>query len=212
MTSDKARKAVKLEAELIIKNLIAEIKLPVMRTMAWTLHKAFKGLYEKININIEAFDYIREIEKNSELPIVLLPTHRSYLDFLLISYVFFVYNLRLPNFIADEAIIQAQLLPFIIKSCGAFFFQKSPYKDSTLYRTIFDKYIENLLRQGNTLEFFIEGNRSRTGKILAPRFEILSVVLDSVIFGKVPDVCFIPMTVNYEKVLEGDTFPGELLG
>lgn len=47
MTSDKARKAVKLEAELIIKNLIAEIKLPVMRTMAWTLHKAFKGLYEK---------------------------------------------------------------------------------------------------------------------------------------------------------------------
>lgn len=81
----------------------------------------------------------------------MLPTHRSYLDFLLISYVFFVHNLRLPSFIADEAILQAQLLPFIIKSCGAFFFQKMPYKESTLYRIIFDKYLELLLRQGNTL-------------------------------------------------------------
>ena len=143
---------------------------------------------------------------------MLLPTHRSYLDFLIISYVFFVHNLRLPNFIADEAILQARLLPFLIKSCGAFFFQKAPYKESFLYRTIFDKYVEVLLRQGNTIEFFIEGTRSKTGKILAPRFEILNVVLDTIVFDKVSDVCLIPMTVNYEKVLEGDTFPGELLG
>lgn len=143
---------------------------------------------------------------------MLLPTHRSYLDFLIISYVFFVYNLRLPNFIADEAILQASLLPLIIKSCGAFFFQKRPYKDSNLYRILFDKYLEHLLRQGNTVEFFIEDSRSRTGKILSPCFDILSVVLDTVVYNKVADVCFIPMTVNYEKVLEGDNFPGELLG
>jgi len=180
--------------------------------MAYTLHKVFKSLYEKITINMEMLEQIREIEKNSELPIVLLPTHRSYIDFLLISYVFFVYKLRLPNFIADEAILQARFLPFIIKSCGAFFFQKKEYKDSNLYRIIFDKYIELLLKQGSTVQFFIEGNRSRTGKILAPNFEILNVVLDSIVFGKVNDVCLIPMTVNYEKVLEGDTFPGELLG
>ena len=104
------------------------------------------------------------------------------------------------------------MLPFIIKSCGAFFYQKKPYRDSKLYRIIFDKYIELLLKQGNTLEFFIEGTRSRTGKILAPNFEILNVVLDTVIYGKVSDICLIPMTVNYEKVLEGTTFPGELLG
>jgi glycerol-3-phosphate O-acyltransferase len=146
------------------------------------------------------------------VPIVLLPTHRSYLDFLIISYVFFVYNLRLPNFVADEAILQANFLPLLIKSCGAFFYQKKLAKESALYRTIFDKYLELLLKQGNTLEFFIEGTRSRTGKILAPNFEILNVVLDTIIYGKVQDVCLIPMTVNYEKVLEGDTFPGELLG
>ena len=161
---------------------------------------------------MEALEQIREIEMNSQLPIVLLPTHRSYLDFLIISYVFFVYNLRLPNFVADEAILQAKLLPFIIKSCGAFFYQKKNYSSSKIYRTIFDKYLELLLKQGSTVEFFIEGTRSRTGKILAPNFELLSVVLDTVLYGKVSDVVLIPMTVNYEKVLEGDTFPGELLG
>lgn len=139
---------------------------------------------------------------------MLLPTHRSYLDFLLISYVFFVYNLRLPNFVADEAILQAKVLPYLIRSCGAFFFQKKPYQQSNLYKVLFDKYLEHLLRQGNTVEFFIEDNRSRTGKILSPRFDMLTIVIDAVIYGKVSDVCLVPMTVNYEKVLEGDTFPG----
>ena len=208
MTAEKARAQVRGEAEMVIKELIAEVKVPVMRSMAYTLHKSFKSLYEKISLNMEMLEEIREIEKNSEVPIVLLPTHRSYIDFLLISYVFFVYRLRLPNFVADEAILQANMLPLIIKSCGAFFFQKRAYRSSTLYRTIFDKYLELLLRQGSTIEFFIEGTRSRTGKILAPDFDLLNVVLDSLVFEKVPDVCLIPMTVNYEKVLEGDTFPG----
>jgi glycerol-3-phosphate O-acyltransferase len=138
--------------------------------MAWTLHKAFKGMFEKININMEMIEEIREIEKNSAMPIVLLPTHRSYLDFLVVSYVFVVYNLRLPNFVVDEALLDAQILPYIFRSCGAFFFKKTDYEKSTLYRIIFDKYLELLLREGNTIEFFIEGTRSRTGKILAPRF------------------------------------------
>ena len=212
MSAEKARTRVRGEAEKVIKDLIAEVKVPVMRSMAYTLHKFFKSLYEKISLNMEMLEEIRAIEKDSEVPIVLLPTHRSYIDFLLISYVFFVYRLRLPNFVADEAILQANMLPLIIKSCGAFFFQKSNYRNSTLYRIVFDKYLELLLRQGSTIEFFIEGTRSRTGKILAPDFDLLNVVLDSVVFEKVPDVCLIPLTVNYEKVLEGDTFPGELLG
>jgi glycerol-3-phosphate O-acyltransferase len=73
----------------------------VVRSMAWTVHKAFKNLFEKITINMEMLEELREIEKNSSTPIVLLPTHRSYLDFLVVSYIFFIYKLRLPNFVAD---------------------------------------------------------------------------------------------------------------
>jgi glycerone phosphate O-acyltransferase/fatty acyl-CoA reductase len=186
--------------------------VPVVRAMAWTVHKAFKNMFEKITINMEMLEQLREIEQNSSTPIVLLPTHRSYLDFLVVSYIFFIYKLRLPNFVADEVLLQARLLPYLIRSSGAFFFQRLLYTKSPLYHVIFDKYLELLLREGNTVEFFIEGTRSRTGKILAPKFELLNIVLDTLLYGKVPEACLIPITINYEKVLEGDTFPGELLG
>lgn len=66
--------------------------------------------------------------------------------------------------------------------------------------------------EGNNFEFFLEGTRSRTGKILSPQFDILNIIVDAVMEEKVSDVCIVPMTINYEKVLEGDTFPEELLG
>lgn len=72
---------------------------------------------------------------------------------------------------------------------------------------IFNKYVELLLRDNNNLEFFIEGTRSRTGKILKPQFDILNIIFDTVANDKVNDVYLVPLTINYEKVLEGDTFP-----
>jgi glycerol-3-phosphate O-acyltransferase len=83
-------------------------------------------------------------------------------------------------------LLQAQLLPYLVRSSGAFFFKQLLYAKSSIYHVIFDKYLELLLREGNTLEFFIEGTRSRTGKILAPKFEILNVVLDTLLYGKAP--------------------------
>ncbi len=62
------------------------------------------------------------------------------------------------------------------------------------------------------LEFFVEGTRSRTGKIMQPKFGLLGIVIDTVIENKIPDATFIPMTINYEKVFEADTYPLELLG
>jgi len=62
------------------------------------------------------------------------------------------------------------------------------------------------------LEFFIEGTRSRTGKTLNPKFGLLSIVADSVFEKKIPDATLVPITINYEKVLEADTYPYELLG
>jgi glycerol-3-phosphate O-acyltransferase len=94
----------------------------MMRSMAWTLHKILKSLYERVNINEEMLEEIRQIEKNSTMPIVLLPTHRSYFDFLIVSYIFFVYKLRLPYLVQDEAFLQSFILPYVAKSCGAFFF------------------------------------------------------------------------------------------
>jgi glycerol-3-phosphate O-acyltransferase len=69
-----------------------------------------------------------------------------------------------------------------------------------------------LLQDDCYLEFFVEGTRSRTGKVMNPKFGLLGIVVDTVIEKKIPDATLIPMTINYEKVLEADTYPLELLG
>lgn len=75
--------------------------MPVIRFMAWTLHKIFKRIYEKVNVNSEMFSYLRSIEDERKIPIVLLPSHRSYIDFLIVSYIFFLYKLKLPYIVSD---------------------------------------------------------------------------------------------------------------
>lgn len=84
------------------------------------------------------FDVLKEIEKEKRIPIVLLPTHRSYIDFLIVSYIFFLYKLKLPYIISDEALMNAYLIPFLIKSSGAFFFRQAKFSKSKLYQAIFN--------------------------------------------------------------------------
>ena len=157
------------------------------------------------------FDTLRQIEKD-RIPIVLMPTHRSYIDFLIVSYIFFLYNLKLPYIVSDEALMNAYLIPFLVRSSGAFFFRPTKFKKSAIYQAIFNEYLQRLLVNGNNLEFFIEGSRSRTGKTQPPSLEILDVLVETVQNSMVNDLCLVPLTINYEKVLEGDTFPAELLG
>ncbi len=74
------------------------------------------------------------------------------------------------------------------------------------------EYIQDLLINQNWLEFFVEGTRSRYGKTLAPKSGILTIVLDAVFDNKIPDAQIVPITLNYDRVLEGESFPYELLG
>jgi glycerol-3-phosphate O-acyltransferase len=80
-------------------------------------------------------------------------------------------------------------------------------KKNKLYRAILEEFIIKILSDGNNMEFFLEGSRSRTGKILDVDFDILDIIVNSVLDEHVNDVCIVPVALNYEKVLEGDTFP-----
>ena len=125
--------------------------MPVIRFLAWTLHKMFRRMYEKVNINNEMLTTIRELQEKTNIPMVFMPTHKSYIDFLIVSYILFVYQQKLPYIVSDEALLDATVIPFLIRSSGAFFFRKKEYKNKVLYQKIFDKYVELLLRDGNNL-------------------------------------------------------------
>jgi glycerol-3-phosphate O-acyltransferase len=100
----------------------------------------------------------------------------------------------------------------LLRKSGAFFIKRNQQKNKELYKAIMNEYISKLLAEKHYLEFFVEGTRSRVGKMLGPKFGILSIVAKNVLEGKIPDALVLPVTINYEKVLEGESFTYEMMG
>jgi glycerone phosphate O-acyltransferase/fatty acyl-CoA reductase len=100
----------------------------------------------------------------------------------------------------------------VLRGCGAFFLRRKPRPDDELYKIILKEYLQRILIDGHSLEFFIEGTRSRTGKLLNPKFGLLKYVADGYFNKRIEDVYLCPITINYEKILEGASYPRELLG
>jgi glycerol-3-phosphate O-acyltransferase len=96
--------------------------------------------------------------------------------------------------------LKAQL-SLMLNGAGAMWIRRS-FGDDTLYVTVVQAYLDTLLQQGLNFECFIEGGRSRTGKLLMPKFGILSFLLDSVLSGRVDDAIICPVSTQYDKVVE----------
>ncbi|XP_071963350.1 dihydroxyacetone phosphate acyltransferase-like [Antedon mediterranea] len=147
-----------------------------------------------------------------ETPVVLLPSHRSYNDFLLMSYILYHYNLPLPRIAAGADFMAMKFINNVLRWAGAFYIRRSFGLDK-LYWAVFTEYVQRLIVNGEApLEFFLEGTRSRTGKSLPPKLGLLSVVLEPFLKGKVSDISLIPIGVSYERILEETLYAREMLG
>jgi glycerol-3-phosphate O-acyltransferase len=87
----------------------------------------------------------------------------------------------------------------LLRSTGAFFIKRQWGQDE-LYHEVMREYIEVLLKKGHNIEAFIEGTRSRIGKLLQPRYGILKIILNAVLQGTVDDCIIVPMSIGYDKV------------
>ncbi|CAF1636083.1 unnamed protein product, partial [Adineta ricciae] len=145
--------------------------------------------------------------------IIYLPTHRSYMDFIILTYICFEYNIPMPCIAAAQDFLGLGLLANLLRNCGAFFIRRS-FRSDLLYWTIFDEYVKTHIINGDyPIEFFIEGTRSRTLKTLLPvRQGMLKSCLECYFRRQVDNLILIPITINYEKVLEDNLHANELLG
>jgi glycerol-3-phosphate O-acyltransferase len=100
----------------------------------------------------------------------------------------------------------------LMRRSGAFFIKRSQQKYKDIYRAILNEYLAKLMLGNHYLEFFIEGTRSRTGKMLPPKLGVLSALSRHVKEGRVRDAFILPVTINYEKILEGNSFTYEMMG
>lgn len=76
------------------------------------------------------------------------------------------------------------------------------FGNDPLYNTLVQAYVDTILNNGFNFECFVEGGRSRTGKLLPPKYGILSFLLDSVASGRVDDAIICPVSTQYDKVIE----------
>jgi len=167
------------------------------------------GIMKRIFSSIEVHRLAEIAEDAKRHPIVLVPSHRSYFDFLILSCLFYQ-NYLVPPHIAARENMAFGPFGFLFRRMGAFFLRKS--FDDPLYKEVFRAYVAYLVREGFTQEFFIEGGRSRTGKTLAPRLGMLSWDVDAFLESERRDLFFVPIAISYERLVEESGMIEELAG
>lgn len=167
------------------------------------------GLWDKIysGVRMHHFDKLRAIAPGHE--IIYVPCHRSTIDDLLLPYLLYRNGLPAPH-IAAGVNLNLPVLGSLLRRGGAFFLRRS-FSDP-LYSTVFREYMSQLFARGVSLEYFIEGGRSRSGRTLSPRGGLLSMTVRSFLRDSHRPVVFQPVYIGYEKIMEGDSYIGELSG
>ncbi|KAK7905577.1 hypothetical protein LTR67_000300 [Exophiala xenobiotica] len=186
---------------------------PYIRSAFYMTTQLLTRAYSAIHVSDAEVKRLREIasqaaKKNQS--IVFLPRHTSHIDYVTLHLICYRLGLTLPVVVAGDN-LNFPLVGNFLQSCGAMWIRRS-FNDDQLYGTVVQAYLDTLLQKGYNLECFIEGTRSRTGKLLGPRFGFLSFLLDSVLSGRTDDTYICPVSLQYDKVIEVDSYVNELLG
>ncbi|XP_008287260.1 dihydroxyacetone phosphate acyltransferase isoform X2 [Stegastes partitus] len=201
---------VQAEAAAILEEMAHRLQISTVRFFAFTLSKVFKTLFRSICVNEEGIQRLQQAIH--EHPVVLLPSHRSYMDFLLMSYILYTYDLALPVIAAGMDFMSMKFVGEMLRMSGAFFIRRS-FGGDKLYWAVFSEYVKTILKNGFApVEFFLEGTRSRTCKSLTPKLGLLNIVMDPYLKGEVFDVSVVPVSISYERILEEALYAREMLG
>jgi len=199
------------ESKTIFQKMAATYNPIVIAPFAQFIQKVFHKIYERIIINEFALTQLRALAASRKGPIVLAPTHRSYVDFVIMQITMTFFNMELPHICAGEDFLNILVVNDMLRSSGAFFMRRS-FKGDDLYKSIFTEYVKLHAKDKNMMEFFIEGTRSRTNKIITPKYGFLNFLTSSYFDKDIEELTIVPVTINYMRTLEGETFPLELVG
>lgn len=172
--------------------------------LTWIIHSIFDGVI----VDQEGLDRLKVHSQRG--PLILLPCHKSHIDYLMLSYVMYHNRMPCPHIVAGKNLSFWPMGP-IFRRGGAFFMRRT-FRGKPLYAQVFAAYIFRLLHEGYNIEVFIEGGRSRTGKLLSPKTGMLSILLEAFEQGACPDLILAPIFIGYDKVPEEKAYLHELEG
>ncbi len=197
---------VKKEAKNYVHEITSDYSHSVVRFFDHFLTWLWTRLYD--GVEVRHFERVRAVAPDSQ--IIYVPCHRSHMDYLLLSYVIYKRGLRIPYIAAGDN-LNIPVLGELLRSGGAFFMRRS-FKGNALYSTVFKEYFHTLMQRAVPIEYFVEGGRSRSGRLLPPKLGMLAMTVGSYFRDPAKPVVFIPTYISYERIMEGATYVGELKG
>ena len=184
----------------------ADYSSPVVRSASFMLSHVWNRIYA--GVLVHHLDRFKTAAPGHE--VVYVPSHRSHMDYLLLSYLLYDRGI-VPPHIAAGINLNLPVVGTLLRKGGAFFIRRS-IKGNALYSAVFSEYVGQLMAGGYSIEYFIEGGRSRTGRLLQPKGGMIAMTVRGYLRQPRKPVLFQPIYIGYEKLMEGNSYLDELSG
>ena len=195
-----------VQARRYAEEIAANYSPAFVRFMERALTRLWNRLYDGVE-----FGHVATLAKVADgNEIVYVPCHRSHMDYLLLSYAIYVNGYAIPH-IAAGINLNIPVVGRFLRKGGAFFIRRT-FRGNALYTVVFMKYLAAIMVRGHSIEYFVEGGRSRTGRLLQPKTGMIAMTVRSFLRDPTRPVVFIPVYFGYERIVEGATYIGELSG
>jgi glycerol-3-phosphate O-acyltransferase len=204
----KERAVISGRARAMLRELEAQLDMSAVVAFERVITAGAARMFSAVEVDEAGIEQLRACSKEGNL--VLLPSHKSHMDYMVLSWLLYRHKLPLPLVAAGDNLNFFPMGP-LFRRAGAFFIRRT-FGGDRLYAAVVDAYVRRMLRDGSALEFFLEGGRSRTGKLLPPRLGLLSLVVDAALGVPARTTWFCPVSIGYERFVEEKAFVHELSG
>jgi len=196
------------EADVYLNEIAANYNIAVIRMAAVVIKWVVNTMFEGVTVNNDVLNKVKTMSKRC--PLILVPCHKSHIDYLILSYTLLNNNMPCPHIAAGKNLSFWPLGP-LFRRGGAFFIRRT-FRGAVLYLKVFTEYVNKLLEEGFNIEMFIEGGRSRTGKLIMPKLGLLSILINAYQNESCEDMIFVPIFIGYDRVLEESAYLNEIEG
>jgi glycerol-3-phosphate O-acyltransferase len=203
-----AEKQIRKKAESYVDEIAADPHLQIHHFLYYLLKWMFKRVFAGVDLRESDFEALRQLSARES--IIIIPCHKSHFDYLLMGFLCFINRMAVPYFAAGKNLSFWPVGP-LLRNGGAFFLRRT-FRGLDLYTHVFAAYLKVLVKEKANIIFYIEGGRSRTGKLLPPKVGLLSFLLQTVEEGAVEDLTFVPAFIGYDQIPEENSYLRELAG
>jgi glycerol-3-phosphate O-acyltransferase len=197
--------AVRRQVRAYLNEIIPHFNVLSYYKVGYNVAKILLNLLYKVSVDYQDEPALEAIPKRDV--VVYLMNHRSNADYIVVAYVL-ARGVQVSYAVGEWA--RAWPLEYVFKSFGAYFVRRRFRQP--LYHTVLERYVQLITRNGVTQGIFPEGGLSRDGKLRPPKLGLLDYICRTVLEpGFDRDIWFVPVALNYDRVLEDRSLIRELV-